>query len=154
MTDQGIKLCSYHFNRAECNNGVTAPTVGPGIPARILPLLKHILLPLTVGLLISHPSERAEEKEIQGCCCYWCWSRTAEQVVVVAFFHHEIPYLFTESTLLSLSVSAFSSFLSVSTHTHGPHSTSMEPTFSTPASWRLLQGPVSSWQRPWKFSCS
>ncbi len=54
----------YHFNRAECNNGVTTPAVGPGIPARILPLLKHILLPLTVGLLVSHPSERAEEEEM------------------------------------------------------------------------------------------
>lgn len=40
------------------------------------------------------------------------------------------------------------------THTHGPHSTSMEPTFSTPASWRLLQAALSSWQCPWKFSCS
>lgn len=51
---------SYHFNGAECNNGVTTPAVGPGIPARILALLKHILLPLTVGLLISHPSEKTE----------------------------------------------------------------------------------------------
>lgn len=56
---------SYHFNGAECNNGVTAPAVGPGIPARILPLLKHILLPLTVGLLISNPSEKAEIKTKQ-----------------------------------------------------------------------------------------
>lgn len=55
----------------------------------------------------------------------------------------------------SLFFWSFASFLCLSlTHTHGPHSTSMEPTFSTPASWRLLQGPVSSWQRPWKFSCS
>lgn len=51
---------SYHFNGAECNNGVTTPAVGPGIPARILALLKDILLPLTVGLLISHPSEKTE----------------------------------------------------------------------------------------------
>lgn len=58
---------SYHFNRAECNNGVTTPAVGPGIPARILPLLKHILLPLTAGLLVSHPSERAEEKQMDVC---------------------------------------------------------------------------------------
>lgn len=58
---------SYHFNWAECNNGVTAPAVGPGIPARILPLLKHILLPLTAGLLVSHPSERTEEKKMDGC---------------------------------------------------------------------------------------
>lgn len=49
---------------------------------------------------------------------------------------------------------AFCLSLTLSLTTHGPHSTSMEPTFSTPASWRLLQGPVSSWQRPWKFSCS
>lgn len=55
----------YHFNRAESKNGVAAPAVGPGIPARILPLLIHILLPLTVGLLVSHPSER-EEKERDG----------------------------------------------------------------------------------------
>lgn len=30
----------------------------------------------------------------------------------------------------------------------------MEPTLSTPASFRLGQAPLSSWQRPWKFSCS
>lgn len=50
---------SYHFDGAECDNGVTTPAVGPGVPARILPLLKHVLLPLTVGLLVPHPSEEA-----------------------------------------------------------------------------------------------
>lgn len=58
------RVLSYHFNWAECNNGVTTPAVGPGIPARILPLLKHVLLPLTVGLLVSHPSGGAEEGEM------------------------------------------------------------------------------------------
>lgn len=51
---------SYHFNWPECNNSVATPAVGPGIPARILPLLKHVLLPLTVGLLVSHPSEEQD----------------------------------------------------------------------------------------------
>lgn len=56
-------VVSYHFNWAECNNGVATPAVGPGIPARILPLLKHILFPLTAGLLVSHPSDRTEERD-------------------------------------------------------------------------------------------
>lgn len=30
----------------------------------------------------------------------------------------------------------------------------MELTFSIPASFKLGQGVFSSWQRPWKFSCS
>lgn len=38
--------------------------------------------------------------------------------------------------------------------TYGPECTRMEPTLSTPASFRLGQAPLSSWQRPWKFSCS
>lgn len=50
----------YHFNGAECKDGVAASAVGPGIPARILPLLKHILLPLTHSLLVSHPSEKED----------------------------------------------------------------------------------------------
>lgn len=59
-TDDARVLQSYHFNWPECNNGVATPAVGPGIPARILPLLKHVLLPLTVGLLVSHPSEERD----------------------------------------------------------------------------------------------
>lgn len=46
---------SYHFNGAEGDDAVTASAVGPGVPARILTLLKHILFPLTAGFLISHP---------------------------------------------------------------------------------------------------
>lgn len=46
---------SYHFDGAEGDDAVTASAVGPGVPARILTLLKHILFPLTAGLLISHP---------------------------------------------------------------------------------------------------
>lgn len=46
---------SYHFDGAEGNDGVAASAVGPGVPARVLALLKHILLPLTVGLLVPHP---------------------------------------------------------------------------------------------------
>lgn len=57
-------LIAYHFNRAERGDGVAAPAVGPGVPARILPLLKHKLLPLTVELLVSHPSEEAEDEEL------------------------------------------------------------------------------------------
>lgn len=38
--------------------------------------------------------------------------------------------------------------------TYGPECTRMEPTLSTPASFRLGQALLSSWQRPWKFSCS
>lgn len=47
---------SYHFDRAEGDDGVAASAVGPGVPAGVLPLLKHILLPLAVGLLVPHPS--------------------------------------------------------------------------------------------------
>lgn len=45
----------YHFDGAEGDDAVTASAVGPGVPARILTLLKHILFPLTARLLISHP---------------------------------------------------------------------------------------------------
>lgn len=38
--------------------------------------------------------------------------------------------------------------------TYGPECTTMELTFSIPASFKLGQGVFSSWQRPWKFSCS
>lgn len=47
---------SYHFDGAEGEDGVTAPAVGPAVPARILALLKHILLPLAARLFISNPS--------------------------------------------------------------------------------------------------
>lgn len=163
VTVKGV--LSYHFNRAECNNGVTTPAVGPGIPARILPLLKHILLPLTAGLLVSHPSERAEEEQMDG--CEWCRGKAGKKTSVTCVAHIHL-FFWTFSSLpshtesLSLCVTAsvcvvLNRFLLLClplTPTHGPHSTSMEPTFSTSASWRLLQGPVSSWQRPWKFSCS
>lgn len=126
------KLLSYHFNWAECNKGVTAPAVGPGIPARILPLLKHILLPLTVRLLVSHPSEGAEDKQMEG----RGWYRSkAEKIVgvicvslVILFFWPSISPLF--HWLLSLchclsvllDFKSFSSFMSVS----DPHSRSTQ----------------------------
>lgn len=153
---------SYHFNRAECKNGVTTPAVGPGVPARILPLLKHILLPLTVGLLISHPSDSTEEKDrglwlVQGHGekDSYC-NLLSTQVTLSVHFLLSIPYYsFIEPSLCLFFFSSLLCFcVCLWPHTHGPHSTSMEPTFSTPASWRLLQGAVSSWQRPWKFSCS
>lgn len=52
------ELYVYHFDGAKGEDAVTASTVGPGVPARILALLKHILLPLTAWLFISHPSAR------------------------------------------------------------------------------------------------
>lgn len=55
-------LC-YHFNGAECKDVVATSAVGPGIPARILPLLKHILFPFTVSLLVTHPSEEAQTSQ-------------------------------------------------------------------------------------------
>lgn len=53
----------YHFNGAECKDVVATSAVGPGIPARILPLLKHILFPFTVSLLVTHPSEEAQTSQ-------------------------------------------------------------------------------------------
>lgn len=38
--------------------------------------------------------------------------------------------------------------------TYGPACTRTEPAFSTPVSFRLGQGPLSSCEWPWKFSCS
>lgn len=158
MIKRKKSVLPYHFNRAECSNGVTTPAVGPGIPARILPLLKHILLPLTAVLLVSHPSERAEEEDMDR--CDWCMGNTGNKASVICVAHINL-FFWTFSSLPSHP--SFSDWPTLSlnhvlvfrlAHTHGPHSTSMEPTFSTPASWRLLQGPVSSWQRPWKFSCS
>lgn len=65
------KAPSYNFNRAECNNGVAPSAVSPGIPARILPLLKHVLLPLAAGLLVSHPSDRTEEETARLVLLNW-----------------------------------------------------------------------------------
>lgn len=113
---------SYHFDRAEGNNGVAASAVGPGVPARVLALLKHILLPLTVGLLVPHPPAGGDS--------------------------HLLP----PQDISTTSGRLFEACLRCKTY--GPHSTRMEPTFSRPDSCRLLQGAVSSWQRPWKFSCS
>lgn len=81
---------SYHFNGAECNNGVTTPAVGPGIPARILALLKHILLPLTVGLLISHPSEKTENNNNNHnnkWGCDWCRGSAGKMVGCLLITH-------------------------------------------------------------------
>lgn len=50
-----LQCHSYHFDGAEGGDGVAASAVGPGVPARVLALLKHILLTLTVGLLVAHP---------------------------------------------------------------------------------------------------
>lgn len=52
---KGERYRTYHFDGAEGEEAFTASAVGPGVPARILALLKHILLTLAARLLISHP---------------------------------------------------------------------------------------------------
>lgn len=122
-----ITAPTHDLEGADGHQAVAAVAVGPGVPARVVPLLQHKLLP-GEGLALE-----AQPPAGRGGHGHPC-TGTAPQ--------HEVGTPGPGAAPASASP------------TYGPDSTWMEPTFSSSFSATFGSSSVSSHLLPWKFSSS